>query len=162
MIKVGFLPASAQSSMRVSICNAIDSVVRTMPLPRHRGQTWVVDSRTDGCNRCRDISSKPKREMRVTWMRALSGLVASRKTVSTSCACLRFAMSIKSMTTKPPISRIRNWRAISAAASKLVASAVSSICLPPVARDELMSIAVKASVGSKTIEPPEGRRISRS
>ena len=68
---------------------------------------------------------------------------------------------MKSITTKPPKSRKRNWRATSSAASKLVLNAVSSISLPFVARAELISIEVIASVGSITIEPPEGKRTSR-
>ena len=68
---------------------------------------------------------------------------------------------MKSITTKPPRSRKRNWRAISSAASKLVLNAVSSISPPRVARAELISIDVSASVGSITIEPPEGKRTSR-
>ena len=68
---------------------------------------------------------------------------------------------MKSITIKPPKSRKRNWRAISSAASRLVFSAVSSISPPFVALDELISIEVSASVGSITIEPPDGRRTSR-
>ena len=60
---------------------------------------------------------------------------------------------MKSITIKPPKSRKRNWRAISSAASKLVLSAVSSMSPPRVERDELISIAVNASVTSITIEP---------
>ena len=71
-------------------------------------------------------------------------------------------MSMKSMTMRPPASRMRNWRAISTAASQLVLNAVSSMSLPLVALAELMSIAVRASVWSITIEPPEGRRTVRS
>ena len=57
---------------------------------------------------------------------------------------------------------MRNWRATSTAASQLVLKAVSSMSLPLVARAELMSIEVSASVGSMTMEPPEGRRTVRS
>src|SRR6056300_915748 len=70
-------------------------------------------------------------------------------------------ISMKSITTRPPISRNRNWRAISSAASRLVCKAVSSISPPLVARAELMSIDTNASVGSITIAPPDGRRTSR-
>ena len=56
------------------------------------------------------------------------------------------------------MSRIRNCRAISSAASKLVWSAVCSMSEPRVARAELMSIETSASVWSMTIEPPEGSR----
>ena len=70
-------------------------------------------------------------------------------------------MSMKSMTTKPPMSLRRSWRAISSAASKLVCRAVSSISAPLVALEELMSIDTNASVGSMTIEPPDGSFTSR-
>ena len=59
------------------------------------------------------------------------------------------------------MSRKRNWRAISSAASQLVVVAVSSMSAPLVARAELISIETKASVGSITIEPPEGNLTSR-
>ena len=68
---------------------------------------------------------------------------------------------MKSITTSPPKSRRRSCLAISSAASRLVLSAVSSISLPLVARAEFISIEVSASVGSITIEPPDGRRTSR-
>ncbi len=71
-------------------------------------------------------------------------------------------MSMKSITTRPPRSRRRIWRATSSAASRLVLNAVSSMSPPLVARAELTSIAVSASVWSTTIEPPEGRRTVRS
>ncbi len=57
---------------------------------------------------------------------------------------------------------MRSWRAISTAASQFVLNAVSSMSLPLVAFDELMSMAVSASVWSITIEPPDGRRTVRS
>ena len=60
------------------------------------------------------------------------------------------------------MSRKRNWRAISSAASRLVWCAVSSISLPLVERAELISIETSASVGSITIEPPDGSFTSRS
>ena len=69
---------------------------------------------------------------------------------------------MKSITIRPPISRKRNWRAISSAASKLVCKAVSSISPPFVALAELMSMATSASVTSITIDPPEGKCTSRS
>ena len=65
-------------------------------------------------------------------------------------------MSMKSMTTRPPISRMRSCRAISSAASRLVLRAVSSMSWPFVARAELISIETRASVGSITILPPAG------
>ena len=68
---------------------------------------------------------------------------------------------MKSITIKPPKSRRRSWRAISTAASMLVLKAVSSISPPLVAREELMSMAVSASVMSMTMTPPEGSVTSR-
>src|SRR5438874_5014604 len=53
-------------------------------------------------------------------------------------------MSMKSMTMRPPISRMRSCRAISSAASRLVLVAVVSMSLPRVARAELMSIDTSA------------------
>ena len=44
------------------------------------------------------------------------------------------------------MSRMRSWRAISSAASRLVLGAVVSMSLPRVARAELMSIDTSASV----------------
>ena len=71
-------------------------------------------------------------------------------------------MSMKSITIRPPASRMRAWRATSTAASQLVLNAVSSMSLPLVAFDELTSMAVSASVWSITIEPPDGSRTWRS
>ena len=59
------------------------------------------------------------------------------------------------------MSRKRNWRAISSAASRLVFKAVSSMSLPLVALAELISIDTSASVGSITMAPPEGSVTSR-
>ena len=56
---------------------------------------------------------------------------------------------MKSMTTSSR-SRSLSWRAISSAASRLVCSAVCSISPPLVARAELISIEISASVGSST------------
>ena len=67
---------------------------------------------------------------------------------------------MKSITINPPTSLNLNCLAISFAASKFVLRAVSSISLPLVDRAELISIVVIASVGSITIDPPDGREIS--
>ena len=150
------------SSSRIrKIDSASDSLPRIVPWPKQRGQTIWADSPKLGRRRCRDISSNPKREIRPSCTRARSAWTASFIRFSTSLWCLTGVISIKSMTTKPPKSRKRSCRAISSAASKLVFSAVSSISPPFVARAELISIDVNASVGSITIEPPEGRRTSR-
>ena len=79
-------------------------------------------------------------------MRARSIFMASRKRSSTSRWFLVDSMSMKSMTTKPPTSRMRSCRAISSAASRLVLVAVVSISPPRVLRAELMSMDTNASV----------------
>jgi len=100
--------------------------------------------------------------MRPTCTRARSSLRASFIRSSISRWCFGLSMSMKSITSRPPASRMRAWRAISTAASQLVLNAVSSMSLPLVAFDEFTSIAVSASVWSMTIEPPEGSRTWRS
>ncbi len=85
--------------------------------------------------------------MRPIWMRARSFFSASFIAFSTLRLFELLSMSMKSITTKPAMSRKRNWRAISAAASRLVAVAVCSIECSRVDRPELMSIDTKASVG---------------
>ena len=151
----------ASSSMMRRMDRASDSTPRILPWPWQRGQTLVVESPSEGRSRWRDISSSPKREMRATWTRARSCFRASRSRSSTARWFLGGVMSMKSMTKSPPRSRRRNWRAISSAASRLVLSAVSSMSAPLVAREELMSMEVRASPWSMTMEPPEGRRTSR-
>ncbi len=64
------------------------------------------------------------------------------------------------MTTKPPRSLNLSCLAISLAASIFVVKAVDSMSLPLVDRAELTSMETMASVGSITIEPPDGREIS--
>ena len=151
----------ASSSTRRMIDNAKDAVSLIVPWPWHIGHTWLDDSSKDGRNLWRDISKRPKREIRENWMRARSWRHASRIRFSISLWFLIGLISIKSITTNPPTSRKRNWRAISSAASILVCSAVSSISPPRVALAELTSIEVRASVGSITIAPPDGKRTSR-
>ena len=129
---------------------------RTVPRPSQRGQVSCAVSPRDKRKRWRDISSNPKREIRPTWMRALSDFSASFKRLSTSRWCLLWLISIKSITTRPPRSRNLSCLAISSAASRLVLKAVDSISAPLVAFAELMSIEIKASVRSMTSAPPEG------
>ena len=154
------LSDSSSSTRRID--NASDSMPRIRPWPLHRGQISVVSSSSDGRSRCRDISSRPKREMRPICTRARSSWSASRMRVSTARWFFGATMSMKSITSRPPTSRNRNWRAISSAASRLVLSAVSSISAPFVARAELMSIETRASVGSITTLPPDCSFTSRS
>ncbi len=91
-----------------------------MPAPPQCGQGTVEPSSTPVRMRWRDISSRPKCEMRPTWMRARSFFRQSFSCFSTA-RLLRFSsMSMKSMTMRPARSRRRSWRAISSAASRLV------------------------------------------
>ena len=136
----------ASSSMIRRMDRANDSVPRMVPWPSQRGQIICTDSPSDGRRRCRDISSRPKREIRPICTRARSIFSASRRVFSTSRWLRDADMSMKSMTTNPPRSRRRNCRATSSAASRLVLSAVSSISLPLVERAELMSMEISASV----------------
>ena len=132
-----------------------------LPWPWQRGHTTPLVSPSDGRRRWRLISSRPKREIRPIWTRARSDFRASFRRFSTAFWFLLADISMKSITIKPPMSRRRSCRAISSAASRLVHRAVSSISPPLVARAELMSIETSASVGSITIDPPDGRRTSR-
>ena len=144
------------SSITRRIARASDRVSRIRPWPLQRGHNSVLISSSEGRSRCRLISIKPKREMRPVWMRARSVSSALRIRFSTARWFLVFIISMKSITTRPPMSRIFSCRAISSAASKLVFRAVSSISEPLVARAELISMDTNASVGSMTILPPDG------
>ena len=153
---------SASSSISRSTASALDSTVRIKPWPLQRGHTCWLDSPSDGRRRWRDISNRPKREMRPRRMRARSCLKASASRFSTRRWLAGGVMSMKSITIRPPRSRRRNWRATSSAASRLVCSAVSSMLPRRVARAELMSIVVSASVWSMTMAPPDGSETLRS
>ena len=97
-----------------------DEAVRIRPVPSQCGQGLVDASSTPVRSRWRLISIRPKLEMRPTWMRARSFFSASFIAFSTFRTWLFCSMSMKSMTTRPAMSRRRSWRAISAAASRLV------------------------------------------
>src|SRR5882762_1912245 len=72
-------------------------------------------------------------------------------------------MSMKSMTTMPPMSRSRSWRTISSAASRLFLVTVCSRFPPdPVNLPVLTSTTVIASVRSITKVPPDGSHTLRS
>ena len=72
------------SPIRRSTASASDSTLRMWPMPLQRGQVWCADSPSDGRSRCRDISSRPKREILPIWTRARSMRTASRSRFSTS------------------------------------------------------------------------------
>ncbi len=97
-----------------------DEAVRTRPVPSQCGHWRVEASSTPVRRRWRLISIRPKLEMRPTWMRARSFFSASFIAFSTFRTLDPFSMSMKSMTTRPAMSRRRSWRAISCAASRLV------------------------------------------
>ena len=111
--------------------------------------------------RWRVSSRQPNGPMRPRRMRARSRFSASRRACSTCCMCEDSRRSMKSITMTPPRSRMRSWRATSGTASRSVLSAVVSRSSSSVRRPEFTSIATSASVGSMTIEPPEGRRMVR-
>ena len=67
---------------------------------------------------------------------------------------------MKSITIRPPRSLSFTCLPISAAASRFVLSAVSSMSVPFVDLAELMSIEVNASPLSMTNEPPDGNLTS--
>ena len=67
-------PFSSVSSIARSSCSATDETERTWPVPPQCGQFSVELSSTEVRMRWRDISSRPKCEMRPTWMRARSFL----------------------------------------------------------------------------------------
>ena len=106
-------------------------------------------------NLCLDNSKRPNLEILPICTLALSSDKASLMASSTALLFSSFIISMKSMTTKPPISLSLNCLPISSQASMLVFTAVSSMSFPDVAWDELISIATKASASSITIEPPE-------
>ncbi len=91
-----------------------------MPVPAQCGQGIDEDSSTPVRMRWRDISNRPKGEMRPTWMRARSFFRHSFSFFSTVRLFRFSSMSMKSMTMRPARSRRRSWRAISSAASRLV------------------------------------------
>ncbi|GJE46718.1 hypothetical protein AEGHOMDF_5925 [Methylobacterium soli] len=129
------------------MCSATEAVARTKPEPPQWAHGIEEDSSTPVRMRWRLISSRPKGEMRPTWIRARSFFRHSLSFFSTA-RLLRFSsMSMKSITMRPARSRSRNWRATSSAASRFVLSAVSSMSCSRVARPEFTSIETSASVG---------------
>ena len=54
----------ASSSTKRRIESAIDFVARMVPWPAQRGHTLALVSPNEGRKRWRDISNRPKREMR--------------------------------------------------------------------------------------------------
>ena len=144
--RTSILPFWASSSIDLSTCIAAVSIDRIRPVPSQCGHRLLIDSLMLNRKRWRDISSSPKWLIDPIWTRARSLRMASFIRRSTACWLRLSSMSIKSTTISPDMSRNRNWRASSSAASRLVFSAVSSIFLSRVDLPEFTSTATKASV----------------
>ena len=129
----------------------------TRPTPSQVGQVSCDPSKSDCFTRWRESSNRPNLgEILPTSKRALSSFIASFSASSTLWRFFASLMSMKSHTTRPPRSRRRSCRAISTAASRLDWREVFSGLPDWFAFPELTSIATRASVGSMTMEPPEG------
>ena len=107
------------SSSCLKILNDSEGMVGLVPLPLHTEQVLPVDSRTEFISLCLDNSNKPNLEIDPIWTRALSLAVAFSISFSIEVLFASDAISMKSITTRPPISRSCNCKAISSAASKL-------------------------------------------
>ena len=127
---------------------AIVSSDFTTPSPLHTGHGLVMISRTPSVTFWRVISTRPSGEISTTKVFVRSSSSALRRTFSTASRLRERAMSMKSMTMMPPMSRSRSWRTTSSAASRFVLVIVSSsrADLPlPVNEPVLTSITVSAS-----------------
>ena len=105
-------------------------------------------SRTPSVTFWRVISTRPSGEISTTKVFVRSSSSALRSVLSTASRLRARAMSMKSMTMIPPMSRSRSWLTTSSAASRLVLVIVSSsrAALPrPVNEPELTSMTVSAS-----------------
>ena len=83
-------------------------------------------SRTPSDTFWRVISTSPSGEISTTCVRVRSPSSALRSTSSTLSRLRVYAMSMKSMTMMPPMSRSRSWRTTSSAAWRFVFTIVSS------------------------------------
>ena len=99
---------------------AIVSSERTTPSPLQIGHGLVMISRTPSVTFWRVISTRPSGEISTTNVLVRSSSSALRSTFSTASRLRERAMSMKSMTMMPPMSRSRSWRTASSAASRLV------------------------------------------
>src|SRR4051794_23265056 len=138
------------------------STSKTRPRPSQTGHRWVNDSSSPSPMRLRVISTRPSSEMSKTWVLVLSRASASRNTLMTCSRLSLISMSMKSMTTMPPMSRNRSWRATSTAASRLLRNTVSSRLDVPTFLPVLTSMTVSASVCSMMSDPPDGNHTLRS
>ena len=105
-------------------------------------------SRTPSVTFWRVISTRPSGEISTTKVFVRSSSSDLRSVLSTVSRLRARAMSMKSMTMMPPMSRSRSWLTTSSAASRLVLVIVSSsrAALPlPVNEPVLTSMTVSAS-----------------
>ena len=127
---------------------AIVSSDFTTPSPSHTGQVLVMISRTPSVTFWRVISTSPSGEISTTKVFVRSSSSDLRSVLSTVSRLRARAMSMKSMTMMPPMSRSRSWLTTSSAASRFVLVIVSSsrAALPlPVKEPVLTSMTVSAS-----------------
>ena len=139
------------------------SSVTMTPRPLQHSHCCENASSSPAPTRLRVICTRPSEVTSATWclVRSLARHSSSRR--STSSRFDSSTMSMKSMTTMPPMSRSRSWRTISSAASRLFLVTVSSRLPPwPVNFPVLTSTTVIASVRSMTSEPPLGSHTLRS
>src|SRR4051812_37240532 len=90
------------------------------PSPWHTGHGLVMISRTPSVTFWRVISTRPSGEISTTKVFVRSSSSALRSVLSTASRLRARAMSMKSMTMIPPMSRRRSWLTTSSAASRLV------------------------------------------
>jgi hypothetical protein len=105
-------------------------------------------SRTPSVTFWRVISTSPSGEISTTNVLVRSSSSDLRRFFSTASRLRARAMSMKSMTMIPPMSRSRSWLTTASAASRFVFVMVSSsrACLPRPTKDpELTSMTVRAS-----------------
>ena len=127
---------------------AIVSSESTTPSPSHVGHGRVMISRTPSVTFWRVISTRPSLEISAVKVLVRSSSSALRSVLSTASRLRARAMSMKSMTMIPPMSRRRSSLTTSSAASRFVRVIVSSrrACLPrPTNEPELTSMTVSAS-----------------
>src|SRR5947208_2867419 len=101
-----------------------------MPSPPHVGHFMVMTSRGPSVTFWRVISTSPSGEISTTYVFVRSRSSSVRNASSTVARFLGLAMSMKSMTIIPPMSRSRSWRTTSFTASRLFLVIVSSSRLP--------------------------------
>ena len=122
-----------------------------MPSPPHVGHLRVRISRGPSVTFCRVISTSPSGEISTTYVFVRSRSSSVRSASSTDARFFGFAMSMKSITMMPPMSRSRSWRTTSFTASRLFFVIVSSrrwfevLEREPTKRPVLTSTTVKAS-----------------